>query len=113
MFFTSSHNFVDELGWASIWLYKATGEYEYLDKAITFFPSISYPAWAFDWDDKDTGYQVSFRVANRGIYQSPKWRTALQVSIFFTHLCVSYLTTERANTFHGHLTGMIRTRATR
>ena len=55
-----STRFVDELGWAAIWLYKATGESQYLDKATSFFGEISSSAWAFDWDSKDAGYQVEW-----------------------------------------------------
>ena len=53
-----SYDYMDELGWSAIWLYKATGEGSYLDKAISFFDGLNYAAWAFDWDDKNTGYQV-------------------------------------------------------
>ncbi len=57
-FYRSSH-FYDELFWAANWLYKATGNKEYLDKATGYIPFLDKEldsdelkyTWAMCWDD--------------------------------------------------------------
>jgi endoglucanase len=59
-YYSSHSGFYDELTWASIWLYLATGDQSYLDKAESYEPHwerergttlISY-SWAHCWDNK-------------------------------------------------------------
>ena len=58
--FYRSHGYFDELAWGAMWMYKATDEGAYLTKALSFWDNNSGKAWAFDWDDKETGYQASY-----------------------------------------------------
>ena len=51
-----SNEFTDELCWAATWLYRATGEQQYLDKALQYYSSGT--PWAFSWDDKNAGAQL-------------------------------------------------------
>lgn len=62
-FYNSWSGFYDELSWAGAWLYLATGESTYLDKAETYVNSwnkegqsdtIAY-TWAHNWDDVHYG----------------------------------------------------------
>ena len=53
---TRSTGFTDELCWAATWLYRATGEQQYLDKAVQYYSSGT--PWAFSWDDKNAGAQL-------------------------------------------------------
>lgn len=54
--FYTSNSFQDELGWASIWLYQATGESQYLTKALEY--TSTTPGWGFSWDEKTAGAQI-------------------------------------------------------
>ena len=56
----SSTGFTDELCWAATWLYRATGEQQYLDKALQYYSSGT--PWAFSWDDKNAGAQLMMYV---------------------------------------------------
>ena len=61
-FYRSSH-FYDELFYAANWLYVATGEKEYLDKATSYIPNLGTElgtselkySWAHCWDDVQHG----------------------------------------------------------
>ena len=61
-FYRSSH-FYDELFWAANWLYKATGEKSYLDKATSYIPYLDKElgsdelkyTWSMCWDDSMQG----------------------------------------------------------
>jgi len=62
-FYTSSSGFYDELSWSCVWLYIATKDSDYLDKAESYVPNwgtesqsttISYK-WAQCWDDVHNG----------------------------------------------------------
>ena len=71
----SSNNMTDEQCWGSLWLYKATGEQQYLDVAKKYYdPS---PDWGMSWDDVIIGNQVTlpltylFCLSNR--YQMSSW----------------------------------------
>nr|ACE75511.1 beta-1,4-endoglucanase [Eisenia andrei] len=55
--FYPSNGYEDELAWGAAWLYRATGEQYYLDRAYEF-GSTSDVAWAYDWDEKTVGYQL-------------------------------------------------------
>ncbi len=49
--FYSSSGYKDELAWAALWLYKATGESAYLDDARTYATQMNDTThWAFGWD---------------------------------------------------------------
>jgi len=64
----SSGSYTDELAWAAIWLYKATGEQNYLTEAKQHASSCcSWPGWAFSWDEKSEGVSVSIDQAIIGI----------------------------------------------
>lgn len=61
-FYRSSH-FYDELFWAANWLYKATGDQAYLDKATSYIPDLGKElgssdlkySWCQCWDDVQQG----------------------------------------------------------
>lgn len=61
-FYRSSH-FYDELFWAANWLYKATGDKAYLDKASSYIPHLDKElgsdelkyTWSMCWDDTMQG----------------------------------------------------------
>lgn len=55
-FYNSYSGYNDEIVFASYWLYKATGEKSWLDKAKSVFAQNSGdPTWAMSWDDKSMG----------------------------------------------------------
>jgi endoglucanase len=64
-FYNSWSGYGDELVWGSLWLYRATGEQSYLDRARAYYPGLprqgqdtSSPvkySWTLDWDDKTAG----------------------------------------------------------
>nr|4ZG8_A Chain A, Endoglucanase [Perinereis brevicirris]4ZG8_B Chain B, Endoglucanase [Perinereis brevicirris]4ZH5_A Chain A, Endoglucanase [Perinereis brevicirris]4ZH5_B Chain B, Endoglucanase [Perinereis brevicirris] len=54
--FYRSSAYEDELCWGALWLYRATGEQDYMDKANEFLPQ-GRP-WAFSWDSKEAGSLV-------------------------------------------------------
>ena len=59
-FYASSH-YDDELAWAAAWLYRATNDLTYLEKAEQHFKDwdqLSKPAWGFSWDEKIAGVQM-------------------------------------------------------
>ena len=56
-FYKSWSGFKDELSWAASWLYEATGDSVYLDKAEAYYkPASAY--WSFGWDGKALGTAV-------------------------------------------------------
>ena len=55
-----SSAYEDELAWGAAWLYRATEEQEYLDRAYEFGTTTN-TAWAYDWNEKIVGYQVDLR----------------------------------------------------
>lgn len=67
-FYTSFSGFWDELFWAANWLYIATGDQTYLDKAATYIPNLSKEmvtkelkySWAQCWDDVMQGAMVLY-----------------------------------------------------
>ncbi|XP_076452170.1 uncharacterized protein LOC143287772 [Babylonia areolata] len=54
--FYPSFNYTDELCWGSAWLYRATGEEQYLTEARKWFDPA--PDWGMSWDDKNVGCQL-------------------------------------------------------
>ncbi len=53
-FYNSWSGYQDELAWGAIWLYKATGDQEYLNKAENHYRGIP-STWTQSWDDKSYG----------------------------------------------------------
>lgn len=61
-FYNNWSGYFDELVWGALWLYQATGETAYLDKARSLYSSLPKSgqnatdptkyAWTYDWDDK-------------------------------------------------------------
>ena len=60
LYIARSDRYEDELIWAAAWLYKATGESEYLTKAEEMYASReqTWVSWSFDWADKLPGAQL-------------------------------------------------------
>ena len=55
-FYNSFSGYEDELAWAAAWLYRATGEANYLDEARAHFAAASPdPLWSQSWDGKING----------------------------------------------------------
>lgn len=67
--FYSSSGYDDELAWAAAWLYKATGEQTYLNRALEF-ASTGDTAWAYSWDSKVVGYQLLLTTAGQSQFQA-------------------------------------------
>ena len=59
-FYNSFGGYNDELVWGAIWLYKATGDQAYLDKAVSYYDQFGfqYSTKFFSWDDKIAGAQI-------------------------------------------------------
>ena len=72
-----STGYNDELSFGAAWLYRATGEADYLAKAQEF-QNLGTP-WAYSWDDKNVGAQVrlflikSFCLKSQAINVGPKY----------------------------------------
>ncbi|MEM0895843.1 MAG: glycoside hydrolase family 9 protein [Verrucomicrobiota bacterium] len=57
--FYPSSGYVDEIVWAALWLYRATSNPVYLQKAVAEYPSIrGNNSTCFSWDDKYPGCAV-------------------------------------------------------
>ena len=60
--FYKSSSYKDELCWAALWLYRATNQRKYLQKAKGFYKdygmSLTPAGMRFSWDDKRAGVQV-------------------------------------------------------
>ncbi len=65
-YYNSWSGYNDELVWGAIWLYKATGDTAYLNKAETLYANLGNQtgttvkayAWTLGWDDKSYGCYV-------------------------------------------------------
>lgn len=58
-FYDSWSGYYDELSWAAVWLYRATGDANYLSKAKEYYPKANQDFnWAFCWDDVHIGAAV-------------------------------------------------------
>lgn len=60
-YYSSLSGYKDELLWAALWLYKATGEMLYFDYVIQNAHSFGGLGWAmteFSWDVKYAGVQI-------------------------------------------------------
>ncbi|MDH7444459.1 glycoside hydrolase family 48 protein [Aquimarina sp. 2201CG14-23] len=53
----TSGNYQDELTWGALWLYKATGDQKYLDKAEAEYAQPDF-LWSLVWEDKSYGNMV-------------------------------------------------------
>ena len=70
-FYSSHSGFWDELLWAATWLYLATGDQEYLDKAESYIPKLNRQnqttdieyQWAHCWDDCHYGAMILLAIA--------------------------------------------------
>ncbi len=62
-YYYSYSGYNDELVWGAIWLYRATGDEDYLDKAIEYYDNLGTESqtdtksytWGISWDDKSYG----------------------------------------------------------
>ena len=78
-FYNSHSGFYDELSWAGVWLYLASGENLYLDKAESYVDNwakenqsdtIAY-TWAHCWDDVHNGAALLLaKVTGKEIYKN-------------------------------------------
>ena len=58
-FYNSWSGFYDELSWAAVWLYRATGDASYLQKAKDYYPKANQDYdWALCWDDVHIGAAI-------------------------------------------------------
>ena len=79
-YYNSYSGYQDELMWGALWLYRATGETNYLTKAQaaynTLFGGSTSPAlkWTHSWDDKTYGSLVLFSE----LTTNPTYRTAAE-----------------------------------
>lgn len=72
-FYKSWSGWADELTWASIWLYVATGDETYLDKAEALVPQLGHEdqseelkyTWAHCWDDVHSGSLVMLAILTK------------------------------------------------
>lgn len=70
-FYTSNSGFYDELSWAATWLYLATGESSYLDKACEYYAQANQDyIWAQCWDDVHYGAALLLaRITGDSVYK--------------------------------------------
>ncbi len=72
-FYNSFTGFHDELAWAAAWLYRATGDHAYLEKAESIYAQNlkgTLIAWTQSWDDKRYGTAVLLaEITGKPIYQ--------------------------------------------
>ena len=77
--FYKSSKYEDELVWGAAWLYKATQDNAYLQKAEQYFSqySMGNPAWGFSWDEKTAGVQMLlYSLTNKDVYKN-----AIEISL--------------------------------
>lgn len=60
----SSGGYEDELAWGALWLYRATGEQQWLDKAEQEYTKPDFK-WSFVWDDKRYGNMVMLSIITK------------------------------------------------
>ncbi len=72
-FYNSFTGYEDELAWAATWLYKATGDKGYLEKAEAIYDKHlkgTLIAWTHSWDDKRYGAAVLLaQLTKKDVYQ--------------------------------------------
>ena len=65
--FYESSGYQDELVWAALWLYRATGDHAWLVKAKAEYPSMPQGSqWTLSWDDKAYGCYVLLAMLDGG-----------------------------------------------
>ncbi|KAK7083492.1 hypothetical protein SK128_017351 [Halocaridina rubra] len=73
-FYNSWGVFDDELAWAAAWLYRATGNRNYLTQAKSHYDNIPKPISEFSWAEKTPGVQVLLAeyadMVDRGTYSN-------------------------------------------
>ncbi|KAK4290658.1 hypothetical protein Pmani_036457 [Petrolisthes manimaculis] len=57
-YYKSWGGYNDELAWAAAWLYRATGELQYLQQAKQHYTNINILTGEFSWDEKTPGVMV-------------------------------------------------------
>jgi len=78
-YYNSYSGYFDELTWAAAWLYRATGETAYLDKAETLYNQNlagRSMKWTHSWDDKSYGVTILLaELTGKSTYKTPaeKW----------------------------------------
>nr|APF29559.1 endo-beta-1,4-glucanase [Mictyris platycheles] len=67
-FYRSWSGYGDELCWSSLWLYRATGDVNYLNKAKQFWGEfgVANTPSEFSWDNKNAGSQALFSMLDGG-----------------------------------------------
>ena len=82
-FYRSWSGYWDELVWGAIWLYKATGDPAYLQKAETYYANLSNEGqtpyksykWSHNWDDKTYGsYVLLAKETGKSVYMEDAQR---------------------------------------
>ena len=70
-FYTSFSGYYDELSWGAIWLYLATGDNTYLDKAKTYVAKASDSKyWTQNWDNVSNGTNLLLaQITNESTYK--------------------------------------------
>ncbi|CAG8575806.1 1739_t:CDS:2, partial [Racocetra fulgida] len=74
----ASSNFFDELVWGALWLYRATNDTSYLDKAVNYFNtnSLSGSKKVFNWDEKSGACYVLFaQLFQQSGQDSSRWKS--------------------------------------
>ena len=73
-FYTSDGDYREELAWGATWLYQATGDARYLDKAIANYTGVD---WTQSWGDRSFGTAVLLAQAqpqdNRYAEDAKRW----------------------------------------
>jgi hypothetical protein len=66
-FYNSTSGYQDELVWGALWLYRATGDPAYLQKAKDEYPAqAGRYQWSLSWDDKSYGCYILLALLDGG-----------------------------------------------
>ena len=74
LLFSSWNGYNDELVWGAAWLYKATGDEAYLNKAKQYYQNFNLggQTGVFSWDDKNVGVHVLMaELTGEATYKNP------------------------------------------
>lgn len=78
-YYNSYSGYQDELVWGALWLYLATEDQDYLDKAISYYSNLSTEGqtglksykWGLAWDDKSYGcYTLLAKITGNATYKA-------------------------------------------
>ena len=78
-YYRSFSGYNDELVWGAIWLYRATGDVAYLNKAEAYYANLSVEGqstdksykWTLGWDDKSYGcYILLAKLTGKAVYKA-------------------------------------------